>query len=87
MKRTYVYKGFDATVDLEPIWETSGNVTLRPPSGYVAVVQIRRVGSIRLTVAPIRLSGDNQRPFATQGDALMAGYSAGQRIIDDTLSL
>ncbi|KAA0997953.1 hypothetical protein FVF58_46745 [Paraburkholderia panacisoli] len=86
MKRIYAYKGFEVTVELEPVWETAGSVTLLPPRGFIAVVHIRTLGVTRPTVAPIRLTADNQRPFSTEAAALMAGYSAGQRVVDDTLS-
>lgn len=89
MNRIYAYKkGFEVEVDLEAVWETSGNITLQPLSriGFIAVVQIRRSGATRPMLAPIRLMADNQRPFATEADALMAGFSAGQRVIDDTLT-
>jgi hypothetical protein len=86
MKRIYGYKGFEVAVELEPVWKTTGGVTLLPPQGFIAVVQIRMVGATFPVVAPIRLSATTQQPFATQAEALMAGYSAGQRIVDDTLA-
>ncbi|MCX4150120.1 MULTISPECIES: hypothetical protein [Paraburkholderia] len=86
MKRIYAYKGFEIAVDLETVWETSGNVTLVPPRGFIAVVHIRTAGSTRPMVAPIRLTADQQQPFTTEADALMAGFSAGQRVVDDTLA-
>jgi hypothetical protein len=86
MKRIYRYKGFEVTVELEAVWETAGSVTLLPPQGFVAVVEIRMVGATRPVVAPIRLAATTQHPFATQAEALMAGYSAGQRVVDDTLA-
>jgi hypothetical protein len=86
MNRIYTYRGFEIAVELERVWETTGNVSLLPPRGYIAVVHIRRTGATRPTVTPIRLTADNQRPFATEADALMAGCSAGQRVIDDTLA-
>lgn len=85
MKREYRYKGFEITVELESVWETSGNVTLLPPRGFIAVVNIKMAGMVRPMVAPIRLTADNQQPFAKEVDALMAGFSAGQRVVDDTL--
>jgi hypothetical protein len=60
-----------------------------PPRGFVAVVQIRTLGAVGATrpvVPPIRLAATSLQPFATQGEALMAGYSAGQRVVDDTLA-
>lgn len=85
MKRTYAYKGFEVTVVAEPVWESSGKITLLPPRGYIAVVHVVRKGSVRPMVAPLRLMADSQLPFSTEPDALMTGFSAGQRIVDDTL--
>ena len=85
MKRIYKYKGYEVSVELEPVWSTISGVTLLSPRGYVAVVHIRTAGAVRPTFAPIRLTADSKNPFATEADALMAGYSAGQRVVDDTL--
>ncbi|MEM5332089.1 hypothetical protein VSR34_37005 [Paraburkholderia sp. JHI2823] len=85
MKREYKYKGFEIAVDLEPVWESSGNVTLLPPRGFIAIVNIKTAGMVRPMVAPIRLAADNQQPFARETDALMAGFSAGQRVVDEML--
>jgi hypothetical protein len=85
MKRTNPYKGFEIAVELETVWESSGNVWLLPPRGFIAVVHIRTVGGTRPMVAPIRLTADDMRPFPTEAEALMAGFSAGQRVVDDTL--
>ena len=72
-------------MELEPVWERSGNVTLLPVRGFIAVVNIKMAGMARPMVAPVRLTADNQQPFAKEADALMAGFSAGQRVVDDTL--
>jgi hypothetical protein len=85
MKREYAYKGFQVTVELESVWQTSGGATLMRPLGFVAIVNIRAAGATRAMVPPVRLSMDSQRPFPTEAEALMAGYSAGQRVVDDTL--
>ena len=85
MKREYKYRGFEIIVELEPVWERSGNVTLLPVRGFIAVVNIKMAGMARPMVAPVRLTADNQQPFAKEADALMAGFSAGQRVVDDTL--
>jgi hypothetical protein len=85
MKRKYIYKGFEVTVKLDPIWNAIEGVTLSSLGGFVAIVDIRRPGSTNPIVAPIRLTESSQRPFAMQGDALMAGCSAGQRLVEDAL--
>jgi len=86
MKRNYAYRDFEVAVELEAIRETSHNVTLLLPRGFIAVVHIRRVGTSQPMVAPLPLLAANQQPFATEVDALMAGFSAGQRAIDDALA-
>ncbi|MBB5502044.1 hypothetical protein [Paraburkholderia sp. MM5384-R2] len=85
MNRIYRYKGLQVEVKLEPIFAEAVGVALLPPRGFIAVVSIRREEAMPVLVAPMRLSGDAQRPFATRAEALMAGFSAGQRIIDDLL--
>jgi hypothetical protein len=87
MKKLYAYESFEVFVELEPVGKASRGTTLSAPQGFIAVVQIRVAGATRPMVAPIRLTADDRHPFATEAEALMAGYSAGQRIVDDTFSL
>jgi hypothetical protein len=87
MKKLYAYESFEVSVELEPVWKSSRGVKLSAPLGFIAVVQIKVAGTICSMVAPLRLTADDRRPFATEAEALMAGYSAGQRIVDDTFSL
>jgi hypothetical protein len=70
MKRTYAYKGFDVTVDLEPSGDKG--VWLLRPHGFVSVVRIRSADAIGDAFTPIRLMADGQRPFATEADAFTA---------------
>jgi hypothetical protein len=83
MKRIYSYKGFEISVEPEPVLDTTTRVTVLQTQGFVAVVHIRLPGATRLMVAPIRLTGDGQRPFPTEPEALMTGFSAAQRVVDD----
>jgi hypothetical protein len=84
MKRNYIYKGFEVTVVLEPICDAAKGVTLLPPRGFVAAVHIISLAGAACAMdTPIRLTADSQHPFATEAEALMAGYSAGQRVVDD----
>jgi hypothetical protein len=87
MKKLYTYESFEVSVELEPVWKSSRGVKLSAPQGFIAVVQIRVAAAICSMVGPIRLTADDRRPFATEAEALMAGYSAGQRIVDDTFPL
>jgi len=86
MKRNYTYRGFDVAVELESVYGTACKATLPPALGFIAVVHVQRVGASCRKVALLRLMADNRRPFATEVDALMAGFSAGQRFIDDTIA-
>lgn len=60
-------------MDLESVWETSGNITLLPPRGFVAVVQIERTGATRPMIALTLLRADKQRPFGTAPSRVMVG--------------
>ncbi|TAM06140.1 MAG: hypothetical protein EPN70_06660 [Paraburkholderia sp.] len=86
MKKMYNYRGFDVTVEAEPMRESSGNVASLAACGFVAVVRIGRMGATRPAVAPMRLMSDNRMPFVTVADVQSTGYSAGQRVIDDVLA-
>ena len=85
MKRIYAYKGFDVTVDLES--SVDEGVWLLRPRGFVSVVRIRSAGAIGDAFTPISLMANGQRPFATEAEAFVAGYSAAQRLIDDSVGL
>jgi hypothetical protein len=87
MKKLYAYESFEISVELEPVEKPCRGTALSAPQGFVAIVQIRVTGATRPLVAPIRLTASNRESFATEAEALMAGYSAGQRIVDDTFSL
>ena len=84
MQRTYRYKDFEVTVDLEPVWEATGRAVPSLTIGFVAVVIIRRGGMPALLSDPIRVTNDNKKLFGTEATALMVGFSAAQRLIDHT---
>ncbi|WP_087754108.1 hypothetical protein [Paraburkholderia caledonica] len=83
MKRIYEYKGFQIDVEPEPVWKPGDGASLTGPEGYLAVVRISTQTASVPIFAPLRLTGERSKPFATEAEALMAGYSAGQRVIDD----
>ncbi|MPW23962.1 hypothetical protein GCT13_46675 [Paraburkholderia sp. CNPSo 3157] len=84
MQRTYPYKGFEVTVDLEPVWEVTRSLVPSLPIGFVAIVSIGGKGMPNSLPLPVRVTNDNKKPFGTEAAALMAGFSAAQRLIDDT---
>ncbi|QCP52816.1 hypothetical protein FAZ95_27195 [Trinickia violacea] len=85
MQRTHRYRGFEVTVALEAVWEPSGSAVPSLPSGFVTIVSIGPKELSSPLVSPIRPKKDNQKLFGTEGAALMAGFSAGQRVIDNGL--
>jgi hypothetical protein len=87
MKKLYAYESFEISVAIEPVGKAWRGTVLSELQGFIAVVQIRVAGATRPMIAPIRLAADSRHPFATEAEALMAGYSAGQRLVDDTFSL
>ena len=84
MQRTYRYKGFEVTVDLEPVWEATGSAVPSLPIGFVANVSMAGKGMPNSLTLPIRVTSDNKKLFGTEAAALMAGFSAAQRLIDHT---
>jgi hypothetical protein len=51
--------------------------------GYVAVVRISKAGAAVAVFSPLRFGESQGKPFVSEADALMGGYSAGRRIVDD----
>lgn len=82
MQRTYPYKGLEVTVDLESVWEATGSAVPSLPVGFVAIVSIGGKGMPNSLSPPIRVTNDNKKLFGTEAAALMAGFSAAQRLID-----
>ena len=83
MMRTYDHHGFTLEVNVEagravPLLK----LTVEPPS-YVAVVRVFRAGRAIATFSPLRFVEAGGRPFDTEVDALMGGYSAARRIVDN----
>lgn len=85
MNRTYEYRGYAIRVGVE----TKGTLPLERPEierpRYAAVVSIAANGKLAL---PSRLKIENAAglPFSSDIDALMGGYSAACRLIDEQLA-
>jgi hypothetical protein len=85
MVRVYQYKGFTIAVAVE----SDSSSTLqgeRTSIPYLAEVTIERTGTPVAMFSPVRLGDSGARAFSTEGDALMTGYSAARRIVDDLLA-
>lgn len=83
MTRSYDYEGFTLEIAVES--EISIGPTRAEPTrpGYVAVVRIFQAASTVAVFSPLRFGEAGGRPFVTEADALMGGYSAARKIVDD----
>lgn len=83
MPRSYEYRGFTLDVSVEV------DVNIRPARraltqlAYVAVVRISRDRDALAIISPLRFGETCGRPFSTEADALMGGFSAACKIVDD----
>jgi hypothetical protein len=83
MMRMYEYHGFTLQVSVE------SDFSFRPikwpvaRSGYVAVVRVFQAGNAVAIFTPPSFGEAGGRPFDTEVDALMSGYSAARKIVDD----
>ncbi len=82
MNRTYRYHGFDVEVAVEAdlSWRVGRS------GGHVAVARICKAGGALAVFSPLRFGESQGKPFFSKTDALMGGYSAGRRIVDDLFS-
>ena len=85
MNRTYHYHGFEVEVAVEADFSWLGRSALSS-AGYVAVVRICKEGAALAVFSPLRFGESQGKPFLSEADALMGGYSAGRRIVDDLFS-
>jgi hypothetical protein len=83
MTRTYHYHGFTLQIAVESGFNfLPGNRRVARPA-YVAVVRIFQSGNAAAIFSPLRLGEAGGRPFDTEVDAIMGGYSAARRFVDD----
>ena len=86
MNRTYHYHGFDVEVAVEADLSWQVERSALSSAGYVAVVRICKAGAALAVFSPLRFGESQGKPFLSEADALMGGYSAGRRIVDDLFS-
>ncbi|MEZ0601962.1 hypothetical protein ACAX43_07385 [Paraburkholderia sp. IW21] len=84
MSRTYHYHGFDIEVAVETDFSWKGaERDVHRGVGYVAIVRILKAGAAVAVFSPLRFAESLGKPFTSEAEALMGGYSAGRRIVDD----
>ena len=85
MRRAYDYRGFEVTIEVESVSAVIVVGAVVASGGLVVRVAVRHRLSKR-KFPPAHLSEEGERTFATEAEALMAGFSAAQRLIDDQLA-
>ncbi|KVW39000.1 hypothetical protein [Burkholderia ubonensis] len=85
MTSLYTYRGYTIEVRCEHQPAEAADMAA-PAPGYVAVVQVRAGHTSSIFFSPVRLADDRGQPFADSLDALSAGRTAGEIIVDDLLS-
>jgi hypothetical protein len=85
MRRDYEYRGFIVEVVVEADFQLRATQRAVSTPVFIAVVRVVTKGSAVPIVAPLRLGNATGTAFATEADALMNGYAAGQRLVDDLL--
>lgn len=83
MTRTYEYEGFTLEIAVEADFAVGAKRLAQRRPGFIAIVSIFPASSPISTLSPIRLGEAGGRPFATEADALMGGYSAARKLVDD----
>lgn len=77
------YQGFDVEVAVKEDFNWQGGRAATGEVGYVAVVRIYKAGAAVVVFSPLRFGESQGKPFLSEEDALMGGYSAGRRIVGD----
>ena len=87
MNSAYTYRGYTIDVRCECRLDPARAAITADhvDAGFVAVVQVRATDVPSFFLTPIRLADDRGKPFVDGLEALRAGRSAGEIIIDDLL--
>jgi len=83
MTRSYDYAGFTLEISVESDISIGLHRREATRPGYVAVVRIYQKANAIAVFSPLRFGEAGGRPFTTEADALMGGYSAACKIVDD----
>jgi hypothetical protein len=86
MTRTYEYHGYTLVVAVESDINSQLGGDAAACVGYVAIVRIFQAENAVAMFSPLRFGEAGGLPFVTEADALMGGYSAARRIVDDLFS-
>jgi hypothetical protein len=84
MKRAYEYAGLKIVVETESVFEQLRRGVLASVLGHIALVHVASA-SLQQISGIAKLPAPGAKLFASEGEALMAGHGAGQRLIDAML--
>jgi len=87
MNRLYEYRGYTLDVSVGAVCYGQSGRSMLVYRRYEAVVQFgaHDASAPDLACPTLRLGEAGGLPFASEVDALMGGYSAAQRVIDERL--
>lgn len=83
ISRRYEYKGYVIEVSVEADCLLAKGIHNLGVPGYVAVVRVFKSGTTIALISPLRFGESGGHPFANETDAIMGGFSAGRKIVDD----
>jgi hypothetical protein len=68
-------------VDADFSWQAGRSATAS--FGYVVILRISNAGAAVAVFSPLHFGESQGKAFFSEVDALMGGYSAGRRMVDD----
>ncbi|SOE97733.1 hypothetical protein SAMN05414139_10893 [Burkholderia sp. D7] len=86
MSQTYQYHGFEIAVAVENDLSRKDASGAPACVGCLSIVTISRIGAAIAVFSPLRFGESQGKSFTPENDALMSGYSAGRRVVDDLLT-
>ncbi|WP_109476295.1 hypothetical protein [Paraburkholderia sp. C35] len=83
MERAYPYKGYYIKVCIEASTEPVVLGTVLDDIGFVSEVKVFRPGANIPIFPPLCLSENDGRRFETLAEAILNGFAAGRRLVDE----
>ena len=85
MERAYPYKGYYIRICIEACTEPVVKGVVSPDVCFVSVVKILRIGESIPVLPPLRLGETGNQRLETLADAILGGFAAGRRLVDELL--
>jgi hypothetical protein len=85
MERAYPYKGYHIRICVEAFTEPALRGVVSHEVDFVSVVKIFNMGASLPLFPPLRLTHTDGHRLATLSDAILSGFAAGRRLVDDLL--